>query len=284
MNEEQWLAADYPEQMLAFLQVSGMLSEWKARLFGTACCRRIWHLLTDERSRRAVEVAERFTDGAATAEELLEALGDAWQASHDSEQAWVASLHQGRPGRVDAAYRNARAAHAVGWLLSSFFRLVSASGKGLRAAEGVGLVIVEESRRVPRRKGLSRGEPVLPVVSDTASAARRAVWGPERLGDTAEPAAQQALLRDLFGPLPFRRVAVEAGWLAWNNGTARRLAEAAYQERVLPDGTLDAARLAVLADALEEAGCAHADILGHLRGPAPHVLGCWCVDLLLGKS
>jgi hypothetical protein len=62
------------------------------------------------------------------------------------------------------------------------------------------------------------------------------------------------------------------------------LAQAAYDERVLPAGTLDTARLAVLADALEDAGCADADLLGHLRGPGPHVRGCWAVDLLLGKA
>ena len=39
-------------------------------------------------------------------------------------------------------------------------------------------------------------------------------------------------------------------------------------------------RLPILADALEEAGCNNADILGHCRGPGPHVRGCWVVDLL----
>jgi hypothetical protein len=39
----------------------------------------------------------------------------------------------------------------------------------------------------------------------------------------------------------------------------------------------------VLADALEEAGCTDADILGHLRAAAPHARGCWAVDLLLGR-
>ena len=62
------------------------------------------------------------------------------------------------------------------------------------------------------------------------------------------------------------------------------LAQAAYDERELPSGTLDATRLAVLADALEEAGCPDRTILDHLRGPGPHVRGCWAVDLLLGKS
>jgi hypothetical protein len=73
-------------------------------------------------------------------------------------------------------------------------------------------------------------------------------------------------------------------WLSWNGGTVRHLAQAAYEERSLPSGELDTARLAVLADALEEAGCADAAILSHLRGPGPHVRGCWAVDLLLGKE
>ena len=47
---------------------------------------------------------------------------------------------------------------------------------------------------------------------------------------------------------------------------------------------LDPDRLAVLADALEEAGCDNADLLSHLRGPGPHVRGCWALDLLLGKE
>jgi hypothetical protein len=92
------------------------------------------------------------------------------------------------------------------------------------------------------------------------------------------------LLRELFGPLLFREVKIDAAWLAWNGGTAPRLAAAAYEERSLPEGTLDPARLTVLADALEEAGCSDAELLGHLRGPGPHVRGCWMVDLLLGKK
>jgi len=49
-------------------------------------------------------------------------------------------------------------------------------------------------------------------------------------------------------------------------------------------GTLVPDCLAVLADALEEAGCDNTDLLLHLRGPGPHVRGCWVLDLLLGKE
>ncbi len=52
------------------------------------------------------------------------------------------------------------------------------------------------------------------------------------------------------------------------------------------DGTLDPHRLAVLADALEEARCTDEELLGHLRWERryPHVRGCWAVSLLLGQE
>jgi hypothetical protein len=87
-------------------------------------------------------------------------------------------------------------------------------------------------------------------------------------------------LLDIMGN-PFHPVALD---LSWRTHNVVALAQAAYDERILPAGTLDPDRLAVLADALEEAGCDNADILSHLRGPGPHVRGCWVVDLLLGKG
>jgi hypothetical protein len=62
------------------------------------------------------------------------------------------------------------------------------------------------------------------------------------------------------------------------------LAAAAYNERTYPAGTLEATRLAILADALEEAGCTEQAILDHLRAPGLHVRGCWAVDLVLAKK
>jgi hypothetical protein len=93
-----------------------------------------------------------------------------------------------------------------------------------------------------------------------------------------------ALLHDIFGPLPFREVRLAPSFLAWHEDIIPKLAQGAYEDRSLPGGTLDKARLAVLADALEESGYSGVEILGHLRGPGPHVRGCYAVDAILGRS
>jgi hypothetical protein len=49
-------------------------------------------------------------------------------------------------------------------------------------------------------------------------------------------------------------------------------------------GEVRFADMPILADALEEAGCADAAILGHCRGGGEHVRGCWVVDLLTGRG
>jgi hypothetical protein len=118
----------------------------------------------------------------------------------------------------------------------------------------------------------------------TADAAQAVSLAKYELGYAEMTAAQAALLRDLFGTLPFRAIRIDPVWLTWNDGTVTKLAEAAYEHRSLPAGTLDQARLAVLADALEEAGCTDAALLAHLRSPGPHVRGCFALDAVLVKS
>jgi hypothetical protein len=91
-----------------------------------------------------------------------------------------------------------------------------------------------------------------------------------------EAGAACDLLRDIFGN-PFRRGTVDPAWLSWRDRTIPKLAQAIYDDRAFD-------RLPILADALEDAGCTDADILGHCRRPGPHVRGCWVVDLMLGKE
>jgi hypothetical protein len=95
--------------------------------------------------------------------------------------------------------------------------------------------------------------------------------------NNAEFAAQAALVRDLFGNPSRLAPFPDHSWLVWKEGAVVMLAQAIYDDRAFD-------RLPVLADALEEAGCAHADLLAHCRHPGKHVRGCWLVDLLLGKE
>ena len=89
-------------------------------LFGCACCRRVWNLLSDERLRRDIEVRERYERGLASEEELAEAEQNARVARSDvrascdpsdvdehspgSASAWAAGAAS------NAAYGNYRAA------------------------------------------------------------------------------------------------------------------------------------------------------------------------------
>jgi hypothetical protein len=95
-----------------------------------------------------------------------------------------------------------------------------------------------------------------------------------------ERRAECQLLREVFGN-PFRPATISP---AWRTPSVVSLAQATYDNRTLPTGTLEPSRRAVLADALEDAGCDNTDILKHLRGPGPHVRGCWPLDLVLGKE
>lgn len=94
----------------------------------------------------------------------------------------------------------------------------------------------------------------------------------------AEVLAQASLLRDIFNP--FCTTDFNA---PWRHPAIIALGKAAYDDR-RPDGFLDQDRLAVLGDALEEAGCTDAQVLGHLRSAGPHCRGCFGLDLVLGKS
>jgi hypothetical protein len=126
---------------------------------------------------------------------------------------------------------------------------------------------------------------VVSLVEAARRPSRRGSSGRHRLtgrSRASEQEAQAAVLRDLFGN-PFRPRRLDPAWLAWNAGMFRRLALSAYEERLLPSGNLDGARLAVLADALDEAGVDPV-LTGHLREPGPHFRGCFVLDLLLGKE
>jgi hypothetical protein len=64
---------------------------------------------------------------------------------------------------------------------------------------------------------------------------------------------------------------------SWRTEGVVGLVSSIYAERAFD-------HMPILGDALEDAGCADDDILGHCRWGGPHSRGCWVVDLVLGLS
>lgn len=60
--QEVWHTVSNPSWLLWIAEQLGVLTDKELRLFAVFSCRDVWHLLTDERSRTAVEVAERYID------------------------------------------------------------------------------------------------------------------------------------------------------------------------------------------------------------------------------
>jgi protein phosphatase len=83
--------------------------------------------------------------------------------------------------------------------------------------------------------------------------------------------------KDLAGPIPSAErakvSAVNPAWLSWNDGCVAKLVRSLRDGRRLVD-------LSVLADALEDAGCADQALLGHCRESGEHVFDCWVLESL----
>jgi hypothetical protein len=105
-----------PDWLLWIATRPGVLTDKDARLFACWCVRQVWHLLKDERSKRAVRVAERFAMGKATKEELAAAKAAAWAAASDAAwdsaraAAWAAAWAAAREAAWAAAWAAAREA------------------------------------------------------------------------------------------------------------------------------------------------------------------------------
>lgn len=254
LTEAQWLSNTSPYVLLRYLQQHCVITRTvggrrRLRLFCCACCRQIWPLL-DDSGRRVVEMSEQFAQGLAR----KSALTLVW---HQAQAVSGASMERMRRGVGDypadhlaATVNEIKLAHSLAqaaeWTASPRF--------AVRSAEIVSLVTA--SAVVQQRGELSQEENAR---SYEAAAARQC--GP---------------LRDIFGN-PFRSVAVDPGWLAWRGGLVTSMARKMSE-------TGDFSDLPILADAVEEAGCASEDILVHCRQSGEHVRGCWLIDLLLGKD
>jgi hypothetical protein len=217
MNEREWDSSTDPLRLLRSVRRGRRRgpSERKLRLFACACCRRVRGAVKGRWQREAVELAERYADGAADYLDLLAAQGRAWEAA------------------------------------------------GCESVDAVAIPAVLTAS--------PDADDLWAVAGSVAALAKN---------PAAVAVAQAALVRELFGN-PLRPVTVDPPWLT---PTVRALAQAAYNDALRPSGHLDPARLAIVADALEEAGCTESGVLDHLHGCGPHVPGCWAVDLVLAKE
>jgi hypothetical protein len=94
LSLDDWFACTDTVQILSHLfNLERRTGFRKVRLFACACARHAWAGLTDEQSRRTVEVAERYADGAATDDDLRVARAGAWEVEQGSAAevaAWTA--------------------------------------------------------------------------------------------------------------------------------------------------------------------------------------------------
>jgi hypothetical protein len=109
MNETQWHTCKDPQRLLKFL--GRRASPRKLRLFACACCRRVGDLLKDQRSRAALDAAERFADGLIGAKALRKAESAALDATRAAELAYWDSMD-------DNDWPVWRSAAAAAWAVS----------------------------------------------------------------------------------------------------------------------------------------------------------------------
>jgi hypothetical protein len=269
MTEAEWNSCTDPQAMLTFLRDSGKLSDRKARLFAVACCGRVCHLVPGELWRKAVHLAQRFPEGGVSSEEQNALFPEVCNAY---EEYGVDSLYEGYLGFDSQNPTVGEEANAALATLCTILRFdVNAGNDDVGAARPYDAISM-----AAKAAARAAAYPIARTATRPAKA-----WEKAR---QREALAQTALLRCIFGS-PFRSPPpLPVSVLQGSQGIVRRLAEEAYEKRQLPSGHLDPERIAILADALEEAGCADQDILGHLREPGPHCRGCWPVDLLLAKE
>jgi hypothetical protein len=143
MTEAEWLASSAPLEMVRYL--ARPANDRKLRLFACASCRRIWPFIRDERSRQAVECAERYADGQASPEELRTMAAVAQQVAAVAERTvipgWNAALTaaaaaQGATAAAERAAAKAGDAEMVRDVFGNPFRPVQINPAWLTWQDG----------------------------------------------------------------------------------------------------------------------------------------------------
>jgi hypothetical protein len=153
MTEAEWLSCTDPRPLLD--ELAGRSSSRKRRLLVCACCRRVWDLLTDPRSKQAVELAERYADGLARRAALVKGQREAH-----------AAYQRARKSHGPDSFRHFGAAHLALQATALRVRFDPRDNEFLRGAK-------ERKEKTERkaRGNLIRdlfGNPFRPVVLDTA--------------------------------------------------------------------------------------------------------------------
>lgn len=278
MTEQEWLASDDPTRMLAYMTLDQTSSRWRhigdrqLRLFACACCRQpeVWEQLVDDtpcqrcngefktvkcpwcsgtgrinRSRRAVEVTERYADGLVMEEEL-----------YDSD------IAAGTVGYTSVP--------ALSWLVRRCCWHHARSG----AEEMVEGLMRHKLVPPTTQAALLRcigGNPWRAVTLPKIKRCKKCGW--DGLGPNRKYCDRP---QTFDGKVPHLWTEY-CPWLAHADGAVHKIAQVIYDERRFE-------LMPMLADALEEAGCTEDVILAHLRGPGPHARGCRVLDLLLGRD
>jgi hypothetical protein len=263
MTEAEWNISTDAGRMLSFVAGSAsavvsvggrFLSERRLRLFLVGCCRRWWPVFTAERLTTAIETMERYADGEASDSDRDQARQLAQNAVYyASESLSEATYHRTDFSEAECAFEAAQAARIVCLPGDQWRTLPLHDPDGVRSAYGLAQIARVAAGWTARTRG-------------GAASDRQAVID-------AEQAAQANLLRCVAGN-PFHAVRAEPDW---RTAPVVGIAEAIYAERAFD-------RLPILADALEDAGCADADVLTHCRAHPEHARGCWVVDMVLGKG
>jgi hypothetical protein len=148
MNESSWLACTNPQLMLEYLR--GKASERKLRLFGSAVCRLVWHLFTDEQARKAIEVVERYADGLASDSELDAATKG---ASLARDLAYGSAGNALRRHRTRAGRCTSWAAHALACLPPSKSDVYEVTWENVR--EAIAYALEAEKGRIRKHSRLA---------------------------------------------------------------------------------------------------------------------------------
>lgn len=292
MTEHEWFACDKPDDLLDFitplLLFSWLTKRYKASdrklgLFACACCRRIWPLVKDARSREAVDVMEEFLDGRAsllsveTAERGNETV---CTTARDAAQVIVEkALPYLRTIREDTASLSfqqfaEKAINSPKCWESVREATVISRGWASASAEWEASLSVGFAASVNLKTHFRASLAAKCAAEAAAWATIETIPWDSRFA--TERKAQAEMLRDIVGN-PFRPSKVNTDKLHRSGSVSWDIAHTIYANQAFDD-------LPVLADALEEIGWSDPSILKHCREPTAHARGCWVVDLILGRK